>query len=256
MFKNKILLVGLIILAKTSCLSQTNNLVVGRITSKNMALPAIQVMNLVTEKSTVSDSLGNFSIAAKEDEMIVFISSNYEYKRLFIEKENTNGKINLIELEPKVNQLKEVVVNANPMITAADLGIVPKNQKTYSPAERKLKAAGEFKPNVLLGLVSGIAMPVDPILNAISGRTTQLKNELAVERKEISLEKISNLFSNEYYVKSLKIEENQIKSFQYFLLDDKEFMATLKTKNKSVLKFIMTKLAVNFKKALRDEKSN
>jgi hypothetical protein len=37
--------------------------------------------------------------------------------------------------------LKEVIINENPQISAASLGIVSKDQKKYTPAERKLYTA-------------------------------------------------------------------------------------------------------------------
>jgi hypothetical protein len=40
-----------------------------------------------------------------------------------------------------ISLLKEVIINENPQINAASLGIVSKDQKKYTPAERKLYTA-------------------------------------------------------------------------------------------------------------------
>jgi hypothetical protein len=51
-----------------------------------------------------------------------------------------------------MNQLDEVVIRRYNNINAVSLGIIP-NQKSYTPAERKLRTAGDFKPIMLLGLM-------------------------------------------------------------------------------------------------------
>ena len=66
------------------------------------------------------------------------------------------------------------------------MGIIPYGQKKYTPAERKLKTAGDFKPIHLLGLLGG-AFALDPIINKINGRTKKLKKEIKVEGKETYL---------------------------------------------------------------------
>jgi hypothetical protein len=52
-----------------------------------------------------------------------------------------------------MNQLDEVVIRRYNNINAVSLGIIPANQKSYTPAERKLRTAGDFKPIMLLGLI-------------------------------------------------------------------------------------------------------
>jgi hypothetical protein len=44
-----------------------------------------------------------------------------------------------------MNQLDEVVIRRYNNINAVSLGIIPANQKSYTPAERKLRTAGDFK---------------------------------------------------------------------------------------------------------------
>lgn len=219
--------------------SQNEKLIYGKILSQNNPAIDIQVLNLVTEKSTITNNNGAFYIFAKTGDMLVFISTKYDYKRKFLEQSDID-KGNLdIELIKKPEQLEEVVVTKS-KIDAVSLGIVPANQKTYTPAERKLFTA---KSGVL-----------DPLINILSGRTAMLKKEIIVEKNERALAKVSDLFEDEYYIMKLKIASEQIKAFQYFIIEDKEFAAALKSKNKAMMKFIMSKLAINFNDLLANEK--
>ena len=238
MRKNKVLF-SLLFFVVQFGFSQTEKLIQGKVICDNNPVQGIQVINLVTEKTTVTNSNGAFSILVKPEDMLIFSSVNYDYKRLFLEQEDIDKGNLIVVLTRKINQLDEVVIKKSE-IDAADLGIVPAGQKTYTPAERKLYTAR-----------SGV---LDPLLNLISGRTAMLKKEVVVERNEIALVKLSNLFEDSYYINQLKIPVDYIKAFQYYIIEDKEFSAALKSKNRTMMKFIMSKLAVNFNQGLKNEK--
>lgn len=248
----KILLLFFIIAINACVFSQNAKLVSGKILCEEIPVQGIQVLNLVSEKSTISDENGNFSILAKADEMLVFISINYDYKRKFLDQSDIDSSNFSIILTRKINQLDEVIVTKYPKLNAVDLGILSKPAKEYTPAERRLKTAGDFKPIQLLGILGG-QLPIDPIINAISGRTKMLKNNLKIERNQILLGKLENEFEDDYYINGLKINKDYIKAFQYYIIEDKEFLTAWKSKNKSILKFTMTKLAINFNKIIANE---
>lgn len=198
----------------------------------------ITVINLVNEKSTVSNS--NFYILAKAEDLLVFSSVNLEYHRKIIEKNDLKLDVLLIKMIPKTTELKEVIVNKHPEINAVSLGISPKGVKHYTPAERKLFTANSD--------------PVDIVLNLMSGRTAMLKKGIEVEKKEHLLAKMDVLFKEEYYTKTLKIPVDYIKGFQYYCVEDTNFAAALKSKNKTMTEFLMGELAGKYNEIIANEK--
>jgi hypothetical protein len=54
------------------------------------------------------------------------------------------------------------------------LGITSANQN-HIRQQKELRTAGDFKPIMLLGLIS--SMPLDPLINKINGRTKRLKKK-------------------------------------------------------------------------------
>ncbi|MBX9807913.1 MAG: hypothetical protein K2X95_08965 [Flavobacteriaceae bacterium] len=218
--------------------------------SHNIA--GVTIINLVNEKSTVSDSNGEFFILAKADDLLVFSSVNLEYHRRQIEEEDLKPDLLIIKMIAKITELEEVIVNKHPEINAVSLGISPKGIKKYTPAERRLKTAGDFKPIQLLGILGG-SLPVDPILNAISGRTTMLKKELEVEKKEHLLAVFGALFDSNYFTKTLKIPADYIKGFQYYCIEDKNFAEVLTSKNKTKIEFLIVPLAEKYNKIIACE---
>ncbi len=225
----------------------------GKIIVESGQVAGVTIINLVNEKNTFSDNNGEFYITAKADDLLVFSSVNLEYHRRIIEETDLKSEIIIIKMASKVTQLEEVIVNKHPEINAVALGISPRGIKKYTPAERRLKTAGDFKPIQLLGILGG-SLPVDPILNAISGRTSMLKKELEVEKKERSLVVLSSLFENSYFSETLKIPADYIKGFQYYCIEDKAFAKALATKNKTKIEFAIVPLAAKFNSLISDEK--
>lgn len=228
-------------------------LVHGKIIVESHPIAGVTIINLVNEKSAVSDSNGEFFILAKADDLLVFTSINLEYYRRQIDEEDLKQDLLIIKMTAKITELEEVIVNKHPEINAVALGISPKGIKKYTPAERRLKTAGDFKPIQLLGILGG-SMPVDPILNAISGRTTMLKKELEVEKKEHLLMLLNSLYDETYYTKKLKIPLDYIKGFQYYSVEDENFAKSLKSKNKTLIMFLIVPLAQKYNQIISDEK--
>lgn len=196
----------------------------------SIAAANVKVVNLVTEQTAVSNASGEFSIAAKPDQLLVFPSENYEYKRYLIKDKDVFAKRITIVLIPKPVELDEVVVLKD--INPETLGLVPKGQKQYTPAERKLETA-----------TSG---PVDIIANAISGRTKMLKKQVKVEKKEALFDKLRYQFSDSLYITRLKIPADYVKGFQYYCIDDQQVVKALNAKNKPSLLQRISQLAPTY----------
>lgn len=217
----------------------------GKITATSANVGGVTVVNLVNEKSTVSDSKGEFYILAKAEDLLVFSSSNLEIHRKLIEEEDLRSEFLTITMFDKINQLDEVIVNKHPEINAVSMGIISKKVKHLTQMERQLYTAGDFKPIHLLGLLGG-SLEVDPILNAINGRTKSIKHMIEVEKKSSLLNQIEFLFEEEYYTKKLNIPKEYIKGFQYYCVEDEKNTSVLKSKNKTNIEFLMAKLALEY----------
>lgn len=234
--------------------AQNDKLIYGKIICDNNPVSGIQITNLVNEKSAISNLEGIFYILAKAEDMLVFTSVNYDYKRKFLEQNDIVTNDLLIILTKKIELLDEVLVSKTPKLDAFEMGILAKPAKEYTPAERRLKNAGELKPNLLLTGLLGLSVPIEPIINAVSGRTKSFKSQLEIERNEMLLIKIKALYNEEYYIKKLKINQDLIKAFQYYAISDFKFVAVLKSKNKTKINFRIIELAQKFNKLQSNEK--
>lgn len=206
----------------------------GKIFADSSSVERIDVVNLVNEKETRTDRNGEFFILANVGDVLVFSAVNLEFKRKLIEKEDLTSDVVIINMIPKITELNEVVVNKYSEINAVSLGIIPKGQQSYTPAERRLRAGTS-------------------LLNMISGRTAMLQKELKIEGKELLLSKTALLYEDQYYIETLKIPSDYIKDFQYFMIENGSFVAALKAKNKIMTTFLIVSLAKNYKQIIACE---
>ncbi|MRX39625.1 hypothetical protein GJU43_10085 [Flavobacterium sp. LC2016-23] len=214
--------------------------ILGQILAESVTVEGINIINNNSQVSTVSDKEGRFSIVAKEGDVLVFSAVNLDPVKRRITTEDLNQALLVIKMAASEVELKEVIVNENANITAENLGIIPYGQKKYTPAERKVYTA--------------TSTSVDNLLNAISGRTTMLKKEVNVEKKEALFRKIEYLFEEDYYTNRLRIPLADIKGFQLYCVDDAEFAVSLNTKNKTMSMFLITELARKYLIILENEK--
>ena len=222
--------VGLLFFTTVCTWSQTSNekILHGKIVADSASVVGIDVVNLGNEKVTVTNNKGEFSVLAKADDILVFSSMTLEMKRMLVDEDDLKSETITIYMTPKINELNEVIVKKN---AAEGISIIP-GQKHYTPAERKLYTA-----------TSGL---LDAPLNWLSGRTEMLKKEIIVERKERMLYKVGVLYDDKYYIQTLKVPEIYIDDFQRYIIEDKEFAAALKVKNRTMMLFLISKLAVNY----------
>ena len=200
----------------------------GIIAADDAVLSEIEIINLGNEKVTVTNSKGEFSILVKADDILVFSSKSLEMRRLLIDQDDLKAGTITVNVYPKITELNEVIVKKSPI---EGVSIIP-GQKQYTPAERKVYTA-----------THGI---LDAPINWMSGRTAMLKKEVVVERKERLLNKVGILYEDKYYIETLKIPEIYIDDFQRYIIEDKEFTAALKVKNRTMMLFLISKLAVNY----------
>ena len=224
----------------------------GKVVAPANNTAGIYIVNLKTEKGTVTDENGYFFIQAAVCDTLMFSSTQFKGLKIELTSNDFSKELLIVKMKPMMNQLKEVMVFQYKNINAVALGIIPKGQRSYTPAERRLKAATGYDAHIGLNT----SLSIDPLLNMFSGRAAMLRKELEVERKEILMQQITDLFDEEYFLTNLKIPREYIKGFQFYIVENTSFVSTLRSKNKSMITFLIGELALKYNKISSDEKQN
>lgn len=210
----------------------------GKVNADINDLEGINVENVESEKTTVTDKQGYFYINARVGETLVLSSVQLKKVYRIINESDLDKELIYILMSAKTVELKEVVIEKSE-INAVSMGIVSKDQKTYTPAERKVRTA-----------TTGL---LDPLLNKISGRTEMLKKEVIVEKNEKALVRLEYLFEENYFVEKLKIPQEFVKGFQYYAVENVDLQKALKAKNKTLAKFLMINLSKEYLQTIQSK---
>jgi hypothetical protein len=228
--------------------SQTERLIQGRVLCADFPLEDIEIVNLVTEKSTISDTNGRFSISAKVEDMLVIVSEKYEYKRVFLDKEFLDKNNFTILLTRKPEQLEEVVVISK--ISFPHIGL----NQDYADQSNLEKSANNPKP---IGVYDGTLVN-SPDFMRIGGMLLRLfakPKENALKTPKTEFKKIASATCNQdFFDKTLQIKPDEIALFLEFCDADPKSKAILENTNPlKVMDFLFAK-NVEFKKLSALEK--
>jgi hypothetical protein len=210
--------------------AQTNDekIITGTVTSDEIMLEGISIINCTNKMMAVTDKNGCFSIQAKAGDILDFSGIDYKSLRKYVYKHEYNAATMEVNMIFNSVELDEVIINKYANINAENLGIIPHGQIKLTQQERKLYSSS----GGILGAYS-----------YLSGERDMLKKNVENEKKELLLKKLENMFGDKYYIKTLKIPEELIRGFQYYCIEDYEFSKSLKLKNKTMSMFLMTNLA-------------
>jgi len=238
----------ILLLTLHTAISQTVE-ITGRVTT-SLDAENIHVINKTAQVFTTTNAFGGFRMTVNLNDTLQFTSIQHKLKEVIVDASIIIHKQLDVHLEEFTYSLDEVVVGRmltgdlfqdlsnveGEPITAKQLGIPSYQGKPKTQSERKLNEA----------TTGGGFIPINPIINAISGRTKRLKNYIKLERNDDLLYTIRKrteamLFSME------TLPEVSRNEFFYFCSEDVNFVARCKNKNDlEILEFLNEKL-IQFK---------
>lgn len=224
----------------------------------------IHILNKSSNTFTISNGVGEFSISAKLNDTLTFSGVSYTLKDVMVGEDMINSKSLTIYLTESITALDEVVVGkiltgdlsvdlANSGVERGinffDLGISGYTGKPKTQSERRLFTAGDFKPIHLLALLGG-SLPLDPIFNAISGRTKLLKHRVHLENVDQCILKTKDNLA-EILFAAHPLEKHYHTEFFYFCADDPQFDTLCVIKDDFIMLDFLKEKLIRFKSNLQ-----
>lgn len=211
----------------------------GYVTIDSVFQEGIHVLNITSNRATVSNYYGFYNIDAKPGDTLVLSSVVIGVQKVVLQKADFNTKIFALNFMPAVNLLNEVQVTEYNSINAKSLGIIPYTFKRFTPAEKELDAATNWN--------LGGGFSIDPILNWLSGRTKKLKRNLKIEKKQKDYLFVQAMYRESYFVDELKIPEDYVGGFIYYLAEHPQFVNALRQNDEPMKNFWLLELANRYK---------
>ncbi|MCF1420175.1 MULTISPECIES: carboxypeptidase-like regulatory domain-containing protein [Mangrovimonas] len=240
----------IVIFLSANVLFSQEVLLSGRVTS-NEDVENIHVINKTSSRFTITNEKGEFQISVKLHDTILLSSLLHHPKEFVVYQKMMEEGIVEVSLTKTTYELNEVVlgkiltgdlgddvsaVEGEP-ITARKLGIPSYEGPPLTQSERRLKEA----------TTGGGFVPLNPILNAISGRTKMLKNRIKLERRDDLMYEIRRSLEDKLFEME-DLPEERRNEFFYFCSEDDIFIQRCKVSGDiEILEMLLVKLQ-EFKK--------
>ncbi|MGY0393226.1 hypothetical protein ACW5R3_11795 [Bizionia sp. KMM 8389] len=196
----------------------------------------IHVINKTAQRFTISNAQGAFKIGASLNDTLVFSSVQHQTKNVIITQKILKNKTLVVLLKESITELNQVVVGKilsgdmqqdisnveGVAFTAKSAGIPSYEGPVKTQSERRLNEA----------TTGGGLIPLNPILNGISGRTKKLKHQVELESREDLMMTLRNSLSEDLFSK-YPLDDAHVNEYFYFVSEQPDFM--VRCSNKSAI---------------------
>ena len=207
----------------------------GRVYSKEGDVAATTVQNISTNRATITDIDGFFQIVANLSDTLIISAVQFKEQEIVVTREILQQRMLHVQMEDALTELDEVVVTpynltgditkdinivkTDAVVTSSTLGLPNAYVLPITKAERELFEATS----------GGGLIPLNPILNGISGRTKMLKKRIARNNLYSRTERVKAFYPDSLFQSDLKIPEEKIDDLLYFCEVDPEFQTIVDT---------------------------
>ncbi|ATA93232.1 hypothetical protein CGC54_02190 [Capnocytophaga canimorsus] len=219
--------IGLLFFATQLLTAQKLRTVIGKVVVAGKPIENVHIQNLHTQKFTVTDTSGYFSLLVAESQVLqlTHVGLQTVFKTITAQDMVSFAGF-VIEMKPQITELSEVEVSKYQKIDAKELGIIQHEVKKKSFAEKRVYSASSGG-----GLIIGL-------INAVTGRTKMLK-KIALNETNLAIADYIKLNMSDFLKKELKINEEQIDLLAYFVMEKPAFHQAVRNKQNENLRFML-----------------
>jgi len=236
--------------------AQENILLKGKIKNDALGEISINIINLTQKTGTTNSLNGNFEIKVIENDTLLFSSIQYDKLKIRISKEILENGFLEVTLQENVNELEEVNINNYGLTgsltqdtkniktyTAAGFGLPVSKKPPLTQAERRIYSATH----------SSGGLPVDYLINVISGRLKYLKQIKENQDLSILVNTTIETFPPEFFTDYLHLSEDLIYRFVYYCAEQHNLKYVIKTGNELDLIKFFEKISEEFLQLQKEE---
>ena len=209
----------------------------GLVKTADTRLENVHIKNVSSGKFSISDVAGEFHLSVREGDTILLSHVSMNDLISFIKKEDLQQSVRIFRMSENSSELREVVVDETSEVSTVSVGIIPRKRKKLSMNERRLKTAGDFKPIHLLGILGG-SLQIDPILNAINGRTKRLKRNIKIEKKQQNIAFLEMNYMD-YMMSEMELSEQQAQLLISRVIEDEKLQQLIDLDNQGRLELYL-----------------
>jgi hypothetical protein len=200
-------------------------LISGRVKNDTIPIENVHIINKNSQKGSITNHLGQFKITVTDKDTLMISDIQYENKIIVVNQDHLLTKyleINLLEL---TNELDEVIVKQFDDMSE-ELGLPNAGKKPLNKLERNLNHYSQKStPIVILEALLFKPGGIDDIYNIISGNRKQdrklkalIEEDQRTAQNQEYVKKIKEHFQEDFFINSVKIEQEHINNYIYYCL--------------------------------------
>jgi hypothetical protein len=207
-------------------------LLAGRVVIDSTGLGGAFVINKQTGAEVKTAYDGSFSIAVKPGQKLVVTSGSTDVREFFVDAASFARQPYTLAVEPKSYELDAVVIDQK--LTPEALGIVPKGQKVYTPAQKK-EIGFQTAQHGLTGF-----------LNWMRGKKFLLEIEEKYAGKRVALETLNGMYTETELRVDLGIPAQYTEAFMFYAVDDAKLYELLRARRHGEARMLVPDVALRY----------
>ena len=219
---------------------QDRQLIQGKVIYRNINVVAANVINNTSQRTTITDDLGEFQIYAKEGDEIIFSSVQYIIRTVLITDEIIKNKRLTIQINERIRELDEVVIT--PDNTDKFLDLKEEEFKGFDyVADKSTKIENPLTDNRQLRYGVDFVNIFKLLKTIVDSKSEEEKQNM------IASEVIPYLFEDDFFTESLLLASFQINDFLNYIDTRPNAVDVLLEKNQFLLIDFLLNESVRYK---------
>ncbi len=225
----------------------------GRLLNVNNDVGQVTVANVTTKKGTITSVNGTFEIVVSEGDTLMIKALQFKTEQLTVTQKIYDSGLIEVFMTPDVSELETVQLSNNGLsgdinkdAEEVKLAVRPKAlgpKITPIAVEYRRLHTATSRPADQVGRQNlRLDVSLDGILNKISGKTKRLKKAVEIMEYQKKVDQLRNYYADAVFTSSLRIPEEYIDDFTFWVLKDDEQLRDVDLKNKlSTLEYLLSK---------------
>jgi len=225
--------------------SQTERVIVlrGKILNDTIEKANLSVVNLSLKVGVITNNQGQFEVEVRLRDTIHLSAVQYETYQFVVSNKMIATGSTSFYLIPKITELEEVQLSdreltgnlradilpldTNGIYDANSVNLPQNTAPKRTSEERRLYTASTRGPDQVGRYNARFDIPLQAFINGLSGKTKQLKKQIAVSNFQAEVNRQRLQFSDTVYIKTMQIPLVLIDDFVFYAMSDTEAVAKL-----------------------------
>jgi hypothetical protein len=223
----------------------------GQVLYRNTIVPNENVINATSETATITNSRGEFAIAVKKDDELVFTAVNYQLKVVKVTDSILKNNRLVVEVNEKITELDEVIVTPEQQ----ERFLAIKSKVLQEQYEYEIDRSTEvrntaFEDNAPIQTRDGVNF-----VGIYKALAKLMKKDREEEKEPLKMsEVLRQVYDDEFFVLDLNLPQDKINAFLFYLDTKKPERTLLKKDNEFQLIDFLVTHSNTFRQELDSEK--